>query len=796
MSIRFLKVWRDLWVNKTRTFLIVLVIAVGVFALGMVFSTRFMLSQDLNQAYLATNPSSAILFTDEFDKDLLDTVARMDNILEAEGRRHEVVRIEVGQNVWQDLRLEALQDYDNVRLNRIRPESGAGPPPKQTLLIERAALPGTKAQVGDTVQIKTTEGKQRGLKIVGLVHDMNKFPATFGGQVYGYVNFDTLEWLGFSRRFNEIHLLVNSQDVAEIKHIAEQVETKVEKSGTTVNWIWVPTPGEHPANNILQSLLMILAVLGFLSLILSAFLVVNTISAILVQQTKQIGVMKASGAKTSTLIRLYLVTVLSFSLLALLLAIPTGAIAAAVFATYLAQLLNFDLTGFRIPAQTLVLQITAGLMIPLLAGLWPILRGTRITVREAIASIGGTHIFGNSSFERLLGQIRFFPESVLFSLRNIFRQKIRLGLTLFTLTLAGAIFITVFSVRASLLLTLKEFTAYWNYDVLVQFARPYRTRKIVAEAMQVPGVTKVESWGNTGAYPVYSDDRRGNNLALFAPPTNSAMIQPLLVDGRWLSPTDQNAIVVDTEFLDKEPEVKLGDMVTLRWDRRESDWHVVGVVKTRLSSNNGILFGAAYINYPAYVKASHLTGRANSIRVVTSQADPEAHLKTAIALEEHFNRVGLEVASVSTSTSLQEAVKFQFNILVITLSVFAVMLTAVGGLGLMSTMSINVLERAREIGIMRSVGASNWTVLRVFIIEGIFMGAISWPLSVLLAIPISKLLTDWLGVRMTHSPFTFTLPLTGLVFWLVLVLLLAAVASYLPARNAARMTVLKVLTHE
>lgn len=796
MNIRFLKVWRDLWVNKTRTFLIVLVIAVGVFALGMVFSTRFMLSQDLNNAYLATIPSSAILFTDNYDEDLLDTVRRMDGVLEVEGRRHVLLRLKVGQNVWQDLRLEALPDYDDLRLNRIRPESGAWPPPEQSLLVERAALPATKAQVGDTVQIKTTQGKERELAIAGLVHDMNKFPATFGGQVYGYVSFDTIEWLGYSRQFNEIHLLVDSQDAAEIKHIAEQVEAKVEKSGTNVNWIWVPTPGEHPADNVLQSLLMILAVLGFLSLILSAFLVVNTISAILVQQTKQIGVMKASGAKTGTLIKLYLVTVLSFSFLAMLVAIPAGAVAAAVFATYLAQLLNFDLTGFRIPPQTLVLQITAGLLVPILAGLWPILRGTGITVREAIASMGGTSVFGDNPFERLLGKIRFFPESVLFSLRNIFRQKIRLALTLFTLILAGAIFITVFSVRASLLLTLEEFTAYWNYDVLVEFARPYRARKIVDEAMRIPGVTAVESWGNTGAYPVYSDGRRGNNLTLFAPPTDSAMIQPLLVAGRWLSPEDQNAIVVDTEFLDKEPEVKIGDTITLKWNRRESDWQVVGVVKTRLSSSNGLLFGAAYINYPAYVKASHLVGRANSIRVVTSQDDPEAHLQTAIALEEHFNRIGLEVTSISTSTSLQDTVKFQFNILIVTLSVFAVMLTTVGGLGLMSTMSINVLERAREIGIMRSVGASNWTVLRIFIIEGIFIGAVSWPLAVLLAIPISKLLTDWLGIRMTHSPFTFTLPLTGLGFWLLLILILATAASYLPARNAARMTVLEVLTQE
>ena len=795
MNIRLRKIWRDLWVNKARTFMVVLSIAVGVFALGMVFSTRLMLSEDLNAGYVATTPASAILFVDEFDEALVQTVRRMDRVLDAEGRRNISVRLKVGPDSWQDMRIDILQDYGDLRLNRIRPESGAWPPADQTMLIERSALGLSQAQVGDLVQINTENDTQREMPIVGLVHDMNKVPATFGGRVYGYITFDTLEWLGYSRRFNELHILVDSEDKTEIKRIAEEVESKIEKAGQQVAWIWVPTPGKHAADDIVQPVLAILAVLGVLSLMLSTVLVINTISAILTQQTRQIGIMKGIGASSGQIAVLYLATILIFAFFALLVAVPLAALGAIGFTSFLAQLLNFDLISWRIPSQTLLLQLATGLIVPLLAALWPIFEGTSTTVRESMANLGTSQSFGKSWVDQMLEKIRFLPGSMLLSLRNTFRRKARLALTLFTLTLAGAIFITVFSVQASLLLALEEFSAYWNYDVLVQFARPYRTEQISRETMRVPTVTNVESWGSVSTKRMYPDGRQGNNVDLLAPPAESTMIQPLLVAGRWLQPGDQNAIVVDTDFLETEPDIKIGDTIRLKWFRRESEWVVVGIVKPSLSGS-GLRFGSVYINHAQYAQTSRLAGRANGARVVTTQHEPEAQEQAAVALEKHFNNVGLNVTSIRTSTSLRDGVNVQFNVLIATLSVMAIMLTLVGGLGLMNTMSINVLERSREIGMMRAIGADDWTVLRIFIVEGILIGAISWPLSVLLAFPISRLLADWVGILLTRSPLTYTLPWRGIAFWLVLVLLLTTVASFLPARRAASLTIRKVLTQE
>jgi putative ABC transport system permease protein len=233
LSPRWRKVLRDLWGNKTRTVLVVLSIAVGVFAVGMIISTQIMLSNDLAISYAATDPASAELYPAAFDEELVRVVRRMDGVREAEGRRSVRLRLKVGPDEWRTLNLDVIHDYDDMRIHKLAPESGSWPPPKRELLIERASLPLTNANVGDTVVLETPDGKQRQMRIAGLAHDMNKPPAAFVGTPYGYITFDTLEWLGFSRDFNQLYIIVaeNETDKDHIQAVADQV------------WeCWAPSP--------------------------------------------------------------------------------------------------------------------------------------------------------------------------------------------------------------------------------------------------------------------------------------------------------------------------------------------------------------------------------------------------------------------------------------------------------------------------------------------------------------------------------------------------------------------------
>jgi len=120
----------------------------------------------------------------------------------------------------------------------------------------------------------------------------------------------------------------------------------------------------------------------------------------------------------------------------------------------------------------------------------------------------------------------------------------------------------------------------------------------------------------------------------------------------------------------------------------------------------------------------------------------------------------------------------------------------VGGLGLAITMSLNVIERTREIGILRSLGAQNGVVRRVVIIEGLVIGLISWAIAIPCSIPLAIWLGDSLGNSLLARPLDYIFSIPAVLTWLGLSVLIAIIASVIPAQTAARLTIRDALVYE
>lgn len=801
---RWKKVVRDLWLHKGRTLVVVLSIAVGVFAVGVIASSQIILSRDLSATYLATNPAHATLLTFEaFDEDVVKTVGNIREVEEAEARRRVTLRVQTGPDEWQLLWLTAIQDFDEIKIDRFAPEAGAWPPPEHEMLIERSALGLLKAEMGDTVTVKTPDGKVRDMRIAGLAHDLNAQMYVFDGVAIGYTTTDTLEWLGQPNDFNEIRILVadpgNGLTKEYIKAVASKVSDKIEAAGSMVWVTFVPDLGKHLfLDPMIQAISIMMGALALLSLLLSGFLVINTISALVAQQTRQIGMMKAVGARTGQVLSMYLATVAIFGILALVIAVPLGVAGAYLFSSFIAGFLNFDVTNLRLPSEALVAQVAVGLFVPVVAAIYPIIAGVRVTVREAISEYGlGKGHFGSSWLDRLLLKVQYsgllrrrVSRPLLISLRNTFRRKTRLALTLLTLIFGGAIFITVFSVRVTMLSTLDSWMAYFQYDVALQFERPYRAERIIRETLSIPGVVEAETWGFYNTRRERPDGSTSDSIYMYAPSAGTKLINPTIIEGRWLQPDDENALVVNSLLLRNEPDLGVGDDIILKIEGRDEPFQIVGV------ATGGMPIPTMFANYPYLARVTGNVGRAEWVFTATEQHDIEYQAQITQALENHFEYVGLDVGLTSQSTQEITEVTAIFEVLIVLLLIMAFLLAVIGGLGLMGTMSINVLERTREIGVMRAIGASNRSVRRIFIVEGIVIGVMSWLVAALLAYPLSKMLSDLIGHQFLNAPLVYTFSLTGVFIWLGLVVVLAAVASFLPAWNASRITVREVLAYE
>jgi len=792
---RWRKVLGDLWSNKLRTALVVLSIAIGVFAIGMVAGGREILLRDLNGDWNAVNPASASVAADNIDDELVQTIRRMPGIADAQATSSVSLRAQTPAGDWKDLQLTVIRDLEDLRMYVPTPLTGPWPPERRTVTLERSAVPFLGASEGSQLLVELRDGEQYTLIVGGTVYNNGAgFPTALSQISYGYISDETAELLGVPPGFNSIDFLVseNRLDEDHIRVIANQVEGKIEKSGRISGGINILKPGVYPADDFVQAFTLLLGIISFFALLLSAFLVVNTIGALLNQQIRQIGVMKSIGARNRDIVQLYLVTVLAFGALSLLVAIPLGVLGAWGLASFFVALFNFNIATVVPSPSVLAQQIAAGLLIPLLAALVPIFSGTRVTVREALGGHGlGKGRFGRSRIDRMLERVHFLSRPMLLSLRNTFRRKGRLALTLTTLTLAGLIFMAVISQRASLKTTISEIFNQINTDVFINLSKPYRTN-VLDQVAAVPGVTDVEYWSSYSGRALAADDSESSaGYGISSVPADGDSLHVLMDEGRWLLPEDEGAAVITSAYTTDYPDTKVGDSVRLKVNGKELELMVVGISRAPFP------LAALYVNLPTFSRQMGDAGRATEIKLITDVRDSATQDRVAAQAEQLLKAQGVEVAVTRTLTVTEAQSNIGIDMVILFLLLMAVLLAAVGGLGLMGTMSINVLERTREIGVMRAIGAGNGAIQRIVIAEGLLIGLISWALGAVLAFPVSYLMNKGLeGVFQAEDSFTFVFSLLGVAMWLAIVLVLATVASFLPAWNASRVTVRDVLAYE
>ena len=810
MRPRWRKVLHDLWDSKSRTALVVLSIVVGVFSIGVIVGAYVIISNDMSASYAANNPMNIEIRVASFDSSLVKTIQDMSGVKQAEGRRVFTMQARIpGSSQWVPLNIVAIDDFAKQKINLMHVLSGTGKPVKKQVLLERKVLQSLNVKVGDSLEFLLDNGTTRTMQVVGVVQDPSTGAGDFLANPFAYIGTDTLSYLRQPDTFNRLYVTLSEgqNDAEHLRQMGANVKDSVEQSGITVLRTRSSKTNEHPLASTVQAILGILLALGILILFLSSSLIANTLSALLNQHLRHIGVMKLVGGRRNQIFTMYIVLILAFGVIALLIAVPLGGQGAYALSAFIASKINFNLLGYRIVPLAFVIQIVVGLAVPLLAGLVPVLNGSRITVLRALSGdmirdekkspLEGAH--RETVFESLQLRINHalarrgihIPRPLLISLRNTFRRRGRLILTLFTLTIGGAIFIAVFNVRVTLHDYIDQIGKYFLADVTLDFNQAYRLNEVENTALQVPGVVSVEGWAYTSAEAIYPDGTAADTLTILAPPVASKLVSPIMVSGRWLQPGDQKAITISEGILEKYPNLAPGKTIRLKINAHEDNWTVVGIFK--FVTQQGTV---AYGTYEYISRITHTTDHSFTYRIVTDKHNPPYQQLMSDRLDKYFRDKGFHVNAARTGQSTLKTASESLDILVTFLLIMALLTAVVGSMGLMGTMGMNVLERTREIGVMRSIGAVDREIMRTVIVEGVVIGGIAWLIGAILSFPITYLLSDIVSVAIFQSPIAVHFTYQGFAIWLLVVLALSAVASILPARNAASLTIREVLAYE
>lgn len=793
LSPRWIKLMRDVQVAPGRLVIMLLAMAAGVFGLATLLSSHTLLKREVSRNYLSTNPASASLQVEGINPAVLAGVRQFPNIAYAQMGARVQGSIYGTDGVRHPLIVFVIDDFTQMDIHTIFAEAGAIGPQPNSLLLERNSLKALKAQLNGKVQLQLGANTPMSVAVAGTVHD----PATAFSNylIYAYADIKALRSLGLDIALTELNIRVRDHalNAQVIEQTASDLAHYLVQQGCTVGRIRIPPPGEHPHQGIMFGVADAFLVFSVTAFLLGVVLMATMIGALMARQMRQIGVMKTLGATSWQIAALYLSFVCALGIVASLVGIPSGIVFGRTLAQgMLVNWLNFNMQNLALPISIYVYLIIAGVLVPIAIAAVPIINAACGSAQRVLTRAGtGSQYFPASGFGQWLTGV-IGNRSLLMAVRNSLRSRGNLLLVLALLASAGAVFMSSLNMRLAVQHQLIEAAAERHYDLEIQLATPADQHIISALLLAVPGVSQVEPYSQTPAArhradglnieTTYPDGSHGA-IKLASLAANSNFLSLPVLSGRSLDPAGVDEVVLNHKAKEVFAAVKLGDQITLGVAGRAAQLRVVGFAQQKMTG------AMAYVAPVTYQKLTGQNEQYTNFRLVMQDHTPAAVAALAKQIESALEQQHFYVIGRISEQQLRNEVDGHFTLLINVLLQVATLIALVGMFGLGSALGTQVVQRTAEFGVMRSMGADSPSIMRIIIIEGIFIALISWPLALLVSVLLSKGIGYFLGNLFFSEAFDLALSAPAALGWLFIVVSGAALACWYPAYKATRITV-------
>ena len=815
LDTRIKKIWRDLSERKGRTCLTLLGMIIGLWGVGSVAVAWLVLNHDLTENFLSTNPPAIVMYLDGDAPLEVAELRDVEGVQDIESRPVIATRVELNPDQFIPTILWVVEDFSSMEIAKLSAENGTFPPPPGSMVIERKSMllanyllarpatatranhepsvvrpPGQRTRIDDApVRIKLPDGLEAMAQVTGSVHDPALPPSVQEQMLYAYISRETaIAWTdGNFRERLIVTPAVGYEDDAALRQTVTRLNERLQTLGYSNYDTAYPSTTKHVHQFQIDSILYLLSGLGGLALMMSTVLVLNLINGILTQQVRQIGIFKAIGASTGKVAAIYIVGMMLLGLLTSLVAIPLAIKSGYAISSFLAAFMNFDLLTRSLPISFIGGLLALGVVFPVLAALSPILRWTSGSVTEALQH------FGVNPQEETAAQIDKLPLPLSLNarmgIRNAFRKPQRLALTAATLGTGILIFMVALNMRSSLLYTASSEQNQKLYDVEVLFDGPTAPESVAFMGL-FKLVDRFETWKVMRVDVLAETGTEAELHTLKIMPPDSQVMQPFMLAGNWLDEGPVGGVVINQRFQYLYPALSTGSTLKLQIDDRLVELEVTGVIKE--------FFGAAiYIRDADYRALAAGADKLVNTAYLSLREPTEKNLGTLIhMLDSHFEIAGVGVRQVASAKIASRVITNHLDVIVVALLTLALLMVFVGSLGMASGISASVVERTREIGILRAIGGQPKAIRTILASEALVMALTGWALALLFAQPFSRLLTDYFGTTLVEYPFDYRGSITGVALSLALTISLAVLASLVPARMVSRQSVKEAIAYE
>ncbi len=768
------KAFNDIRRRKIRSILTVLGIFIGVAGIVAIVATARNLEQAQRYNYDNSSQDDMRWWVWNNAPNTEYAIEQLSNIAAVQRRSNYLTKFRWAEK-WYDVTFYGFEDYSVVTVDRMDFVEGR-PPNSGEVAFEistKQLLPDLK--VGDQVVYRAPPNNyEYKFTISGFVKSPAYPSASLLNYSTAYATAQDVRRMLNIPGDNEILLRLDT--LARRDETKRQVEDIFRKRNLQFSGYTARDPEHFLGKDEIDVLVRLLLIFSALGLVISGFLVANTLSAIVAEQIGEIGALKALGSSRGQVLQIYLFGALIYGAIGTVLGIIGGFVGGRFLLGFLGGALNFDVERFLFRTEALALGIVVGLGVTLAAALIPAWAGTAISVRQAMDSYGISSTYGQGRIDRLLARLKRLPPLVALSLRNLARRKTRNLITFGVIALSSAAFLAAQATSTSVDWTVEHLYDIYGADGWVQFSTTIN-ENFALRLRSVPGVANAEAWARGQATV------KATKTDLYGVPPDTTIYKKQIVEGRWFVGGENNAVAV-TANLARSRNIRVGDALEVEINRQRETLQVVGILDDNSKFFGSTAVGKIFMPLNVAQRLKKRQGFADFFAVVTTEHDSAAVENTLATIEKRYRELspGTLAAYSDRASALQIT-----NILRLLLYAMTAIIAIIGAIGVINTLTLNVLERRREIGVLRSIGGSNQRLVQIFLTEGLFLGVMGFAAGVALGYPLAQLLIGFISQAAfpVDSIFQPQMVLSTFLF----AILLTTAASLGPALGAARVNV-------
>jgi putative ABC transport system permease protein len=728
------KAWGDLTRHRARTLLAVFTLSIAIASLGFL-AVPLLLNSAMNRQIAGSHLQDVGISTSTLDLSAaqLRALGRLPGVAAvspAAGYATTMTSASGPQDV--DLAGTALA---SAPVNTAALFTGRMPGPGEILAdAGNARAAGFAVPNGGTIDVRAASGKLVRLRVSGTGLNLYATPGANGSTTpVFYASTATVQALRGARGYNYLGFRLTDDGTAAQSRVVAEVRAYLTAQTGTDPITALPAvraSGQWPGQSGFNHNMALLYIITILALVSALFLISATINTLIAEQAGEIAILKTLGGRRRQIAGITVRTAAMLGAAGAVLGTILGIAIAYLLAGYFAVKLIDVSFGFAISVPVVVASLVLGPALAVAASLPALRRALRRPVAETLAG-PGTSGYGSGWLDRrvarsgLLSGTRV-PGSVRMGVRNVLRQKRRSTATIAQVAVAAGLAIAFLALGQSITAVISQTIGKLHFSIGVGVASTRGARPFGSQALTVAAATP----GVTGAEPVETSSVQYNGQTYVAWGLGTHPFYDYrLSAGRWFTAADARPTVPPVVLgpaVARSTGARVGQILTLTLAAGPTRERVIGIDTGQTNAGDTV-----YFPLPVLERLDGGPGTANSIWLTTASTAHAAIDRATTAAANRLAAAGYPVSTTEIYVTQAQITAADTAILTV-VDILGLVVVAIMLMGLVSALSMGVIERTREVGILRCLGARARHIRRVFSAEAVVLAAVGWAFGVLL----------------------------------------------------------------